>query len=260
MLWGEVTSVLTSATIPPRIVERVGLRVVPDRGAQRRQPVRLPVPRAALRRPAPAGPACRRSRGGAARGARAAAGGRGRAHPGALHQQAGDGGGGGGPGARAPLHAAAAGRSAEEPPAREVRHRRDLVPVRHHGLLAGRGHPGPCAVAGDDRQAALPPAGRPAAPGATRPGRRRCLLIGRPATGGDAARPGCGPAHPQRGGPGRGGRARPPAGDRVRTVACSWRRCRRCGARWTSTRSESFLRRALEEGRRRSRRPDLCVG
>ena len=26
MLWGEVTSVLTSATIPPRIVERVGLR------------------------------------------------------------------------------------------------------------------------------------------------------------------------------------------------------------------------------------------
>ena len=29
MLWGEVTSVLTSATIPPRIVERVGLEAFP---------------------------------------------------------------------------------------------------------------------------------------------------------------------------------------------------------------------------------------
>jgi len=29
MLWGEVTSVLTSATIPPRIVERVGLQAFP---------------------------------------------------------------------------------------------------------------------------------------------------------------------------------------------------------------------------------------
>ena len=56
MLWGEVTSVLTSATIPPRIVERVGLRGLPHRGAQRRQPVRLPLPRAALRRPPPARP------------------------------------------------------------------------------------------------------------------------------------------------------------------------------------------------------------
>src|ERR1700689_2616022 len=30
MLWGEVTSVLTSATIPPRIVERVGLQAFPS--------------------------------------------------------------------------------------------------------------------------------------------------------------------------------------------------------------------------------------
>ena len=60
LLWGEVTSVLTSATIPPRIVERVGLEAFADRGAQRGEPVRLPRPRAALRGPPPARPAGRR--------------------------------------------------------------------------------------------------------------------------------------------------------------------------------------------------------
>ena len=69
MLWGEVTSVLTSATIPPRIVERVGLEALPHRGAQRGQPLRLPLARAALRRPPPARPAGRRGGGGPARGA-----------------------------------------------------------------------------------------------------------------------------------------------------------------------------------------------
>ena len=215
MLWGEVTSVLTSATIPPRIVERVGLQSFPTEELNVGSPFdyrshallyvarHLPDRRAAGAEEALHEELAQLLE---------AAGGRTLA----LFTSR-----------RATEAAAAAlapelpytlllqGRSAEEPPAREVRHRRDLVPVRHHGLLAGRGHPGPCAVAGDDRQAALPPAGRPAAAGATGPGRRWCLLIGRPAAGGDAARPGCGPAHPQRGGPGRGGRARPPAGDRV---------------------------------------------
>ena len=50
-------------------------RALPLRGAQRRQPVRLPRPRAALRRPPPARPARAGGGGGTARGAGAAAGG-----------------------------------------------------------------------------------------------------------------------------------------------------------------------------------------
>ena len=87
-------------------------RGLPHRGAQRGEPVRLPLPRAALRRPPPARPPRRGRRGGPARGARPADGGRRRAHPGPLHEQAGHRGGGGGAGARAPLHAAPPGRSA----------------------------------------------------------------------------------------------------------------------------------------------------
>ena len=79
-------------------------RGLPHRGAQRGQPVRLPLARAALRRPPPARPSRRRGGGGAARGAVPAAGGGRRAHPGPLHQPAGHRGGGGGAGARAPLH------------------------------------------------------------------------------------------------------------------------------------------------------------
>ena len=88
---------------------------VPDRRAQRRKPLRLPLPRAALRGAPPAGPPRRRSRGGPARGAGAADRGGRRAHAGPLHEPAGHRGGGRGTGARAALHGAAPGRSAQEP-------------------------------------------------------------------------------------------------------------------------------------------------
>ncbi len=82
-------------------------RGLPDRGAQRRQPLRLPVPRAPLRGPPPAGPA-RRGRGGRGlRGARPVDRGRRRSHAGAVHQPARHRGGGPGARARAALHALA---------------------------------------------------------------------------------------------------------------------------------------------------------
>ena len=59
----------------------------------------------------------------------------------------------------------------------EFADRRDLLPVRHHGLLAGRGHPRPRAVARDDRQAPLPAPRRSAAAGAPGPGRRRAFSL-----------------------------------------------------------------------------------
>ena len=166
VLWGTITAVLTSATIPPRVVERVGLedfpteelnvgspfdyrahallyvaRHLPDRRAEGAEDARL-------RR---AGPL---DRGG------------GRAHPGAVHEPAGHRGGGGGARDGTALHDPAPGRPAQGPPARGVRLRRDLVPVRHARLLAGRRHPGPRALARDDRPAAVPAARRPAAAGA----------------------------------------------------------------------------------------------
>ncbi len=95
-----------------------GLR---DRGAQRRQSLRLPRPRAALRGPAPARPARPGRGGGAARGAGPAARGGGRAHARPLHQPAGHRGGRRGARPRAPLRGAAAGRPAQGAPARGVR-------------------------------------------------------------------------------------------------------------------------------------------
>ena len=62
---------------------------------------------------------------------------------------------------------------------------------------------------------ALPPPRRPLAPGPAGPGRRARLPAGRPAPGGDDAGAGCGPAHPHGGGPGRGGGARPAPGHGV---------------------------------------------
>ena len=215
MLWGAVTSVLTSATIPPRIVERVGLERFPTEELNVGSPFdyrahallyvarHLPDRRGA------------RGGGGAARGAGAVAGGGGRAHARPLHEPPGHRGRGGRPGARAPLHAPAAGRPPQGPAARGVRPGRDLVPVRHARLLAGRRHPGPRAVTGDDRPPALPAPRRPAAPGAPGPGRRARLLTGRPAACRHAAGPGGGPADPQRRGPRGGRRPRPPAGDGV---------------------------------------------
>ena len=116
---------------------------VPDGRAQCGEPVRLPLPRAPLRRPSSARSSGGGGGGRTARGAVPVARGSGRAHPGALHQPARHRGGGHSLGARASLHRAVAGRSPQELVAREVRDGRKLLPVRHHGLLAGRGHPRP---------------------------------------------------------------------------------------------------------------------
>ena len=94
MLWGEVTSVLTSATIPPRIVERVGLEGFPTEELNVGSPfdyrshALLYVARHLPDRRAPA------AGGGAARGAGPADRGGRRAHAGPVHQPAGHRGGG----------------------------------------------------------------------------------------------------------------------------------------------------------------------
>ena len=94
--------------------------------------------------------------------------------------------------------ASASGRPTQGPAARGVRRRRDLVPVRHHGVLARRGRPGPSAVPRDHRPAALPSPDDPCSrPAATAPAVR--LLGRRPAPGGHVARPGRGETHPHGG-------------------------------------------------------------
>ncbi len=220
MLWGEVTSVLTSATIPPRIVERVGLerfpseelnvgspfdyrshallyvaRHLPDRrreGAEEALHEELALLLEAAGGRTLALFTSRRATEAAAAGARA----------------------------RAPLHAAAPGRAAEGAPARGVRARRDLMSLRDDGLLAGRGHPRARPVARDHRPASLPEARRPAAAGAPRPGGcGRLVPRRRPPPGGHLARPGRGAAHPYGRGPWCRRRARPAARPRRPTAA-----------------------------------------
>ena len=215
MLWGEVTSVLTSATIPPRIVERVGLQAFPTEELNVGSPFDYRSPRAALRRPPPARPPGRRGRGGPARGALAAAGGRRRPYPGALHEQAGHRGGGG-----AHWRPSSPTRCSCRAICRRTCCSRSSPPTR----------PPACSPPWASGRAWTSPAGlslvtidklpfpRPDDPllqaRRDRAGGRR-LLAGRPAAGGHAAGPGLGPAHPQRRGPRRGGGARPPAGDGV---------------------------------------------
>ena len=215
LLWNDVTAVMTSATIPPRLVERVGLagfeteeldvgspfdyrshsllyvaRHLPDRraaGAEEALHEEL-----ALLLDAAGGRtlALFTSRRATERAADALATG-------------------------LPVRALAPGRSPEGPPPRGVRPRRELVPLRHDGLLAGRRHPRSGTVAGDTRPSALPAPRRPVAPGPTRPRRRQRLLAGRPPPGGHTAGPGCGPPHPHGRRPWGGGGARPAPGHGV---------------------------------------------
>ena len=154
-----------------------GTPVIPHGGAQRGQPVRLPLPRAPLRRP----PSPRPTR----------AGGRGSAHEelSQLLEAAG--------GRTLALftskratEAAAAALAPELP--YTVLLQGDLpkslllekfatdetLPVRHHGLLAGRRHSGPGPVPRDDRQAPVPTSRRSPAAGTARPSRCWCLLTG----------------------------------------------------------------------------------
>ena len=196
VLWGEVTAVLTSATIPPRLVERVGLegfateqldvgspfdyrahallyvaRHLPDRraaGAEEalHEELALLIDAAGGRTLALF--TSRRATEAAADGA----------------------------GARAALHAAAPGRAPQGPPPRGVR-RATRPPASSPPWASGRGWTSRSGtVAGDPRPAALPPARRPVAPGPARAGRRAAPSAGRPPPGRHAAGPGCGPPHP----------------------------------------------------------------
>ena len=165
LLWGEVTAVMTSATIPPHLVERVGLTGFDTEELDVGSPFdyrahsllyvarHLPDRRAAGAEEA------------SARGAGAAHG-RGRrkdARP--VHEPPRHRARRGRTGAGSALRAPAPGRPAQGSAAGAIRPRRDLMPVRHDGLLAGCRHPGSSALAGDPRPAALPAARRPVAPG-----------------------------------------------------------------------------------------------
>ena len=100
-VWDKRTAVLTSATIPLRLPERLGLPADAHRRARRRQPVRLRGARPPLLRRPPARPpqpALRRAEPRRARGAHRR---RRRAHAGAVHQLAGHAGRGRRPAARA---------------------------------------------------------------------------------------------------------------------------------------------------------------
>ena len=236
-LWGEVTSVLTSATIPPRIVERVGLEAFPTEELNVGSPFdyrshallyvarHLPDRRAAGAEEALHEELSQLLE---------AAGGRTLA----LFTS------------RRATEAAAAALAPELPYTLLLQG--DLPKSRlleqfaadetsclfaTHGLLAGRGHPGPGPLARDDRPAPLPASRRPAAPGAPGPGRwaapspwstcRERPRCWHRARAGSSATPTTGAWSPcsTRGWP------------RRRTAACCWRPSLRCDAPWTSTRS-----------------------
>ena len=215
MLWGEVTSVLTSATIPPRIVERVGLEPYPSEELNVGSPfdyrshALLYVARHLPDRRAPGADE-------------------------ALHEELAqllDAAGGRTLAlftSRRATEAAAAALAPELPYTlllqgdlpkgrllEEFARGRDLLSLRHPRLLARGGHPGPCAVTRDDRPPPLPTARRSPAPGAAGPGGRARLLRRRPPAGRHDAGAGVGAADPQRGRPGRRRRARPPPRHRV---------------------------------------------
>ena len=157
-LWGEVTAVLTSATVPPFLVERVGLEGVRDQPAQCGKPLRLPGPLTPLRGPSPARPPSPAGRGRPPCRACPVDRRRRRADLGPVHQPPGDRRGRGRPGARSALPAAAPGRAAQGTTPGGVRAERDLVPLRHARLLAGRRHPRAVALLGDVGPVAVPPA------------------------------------------------------------------------------------------------------
>ena len=110
-----------------------------------------------------------------------------------------------------------AGRRPAAHPGRAVHRGRGHLPVRDALALAGRRRPGPDVPPRHHRPHPLPPAGRPGQLRAVRRdregGRQRVPGRVRHARGA-APRAGCGTADPHQRGPGRRGRARPPAGDR----------------------------------------------
>ena len=122
---------------PARLAARIGL---PDgrRRARRRQPVRLPAPGSAVLRRPPARSPLGRLRGGHARGAGGAGTGRRGPDAGAVHQLAGHAGGRPGAAPRPAVDHPDPVRPAQAGACRGVPARGAFLPVRHHGLLAGR--------------------------------------------------------------------------------------------------------------------------
>ena len=244
-LWGEVTAVLTSATVPPRLVERVGLEGFETSQLNVGSPfdyrahALLYVARHLPDRRAPQAEA-------------------------ALHEEL------------ALLIDAAGGRTlalftsrrateeaaaalapdlpytlllqGELPKGRlleEFAGRRDLVPLRHPRLLAGRRHPGPGAVAGDAGPRCRSPGptipcSRPAGPGpaaapsnwSTSPGPPPCWPRGRAASSAPPTTAAWSPCSTR-------AWPRPATG----TYCCP--PCRPCGARSSATEVAEFLRAAL---------------
>ena len=205
-VWTPHMAVLTSATIPASLPQRVGL-VAADgkptgpagRGGRRRQPVRLRGQRAAVLR----GPHARSTlaglRGEDPRGADRPAHGRRRPHARPVHQLEGDGRRGrGGDGQRSTCRSSPSATCPSRRCCEDVRRRRGDVAVRDGRALPGRRHPRAFAVARRHRPDPVPPPGRPAAVGPPRAARAGGVPPDRPAPCLDAAGPGHGPPDPHR--------------------------------------------------------------
>ena len=158
-IWTKRTAILTSATIPLSLPERVGLPEGSVDSLSVESPfdyehhgliycaMHLPDPRSAGYGPATHAELDaldQRRRGPHAR---------------AVHELAGDGGGGRGASTEAAVQGAHPTRSAQAGVDRGVHGGRIGVSVRHGGLLPGGGHPGADALARDDRPHPVPPPG-----------------------------------------------------------------------------------------------------
>jgi ATP-dependent DNA helicase DinG len=201
-LWSETTAVLTSATVPPAIVPPAGPARGPGRRPRRGQPVRPRGPRPPLLRRPPPRPPRGGLRAGHPRRADGADRGRRRPHPRPVHVLPGD--GRRRRGAQAPPVGAGAdpARPAQAGARHRLRRRRAHLPVRHHGLLAGRRRARPHPVAGGHRPHPVPPSRRAADAGPAGGGPGRGVPPGRPRPGLHPAGPGRRPADPQLGGTG----------------------------------------------------------
>ncbi|MEZ5140654.1 MAG: ATP-dependent DNA helicase [Acidimicrobiales bacterium] len=210
-LWEQTTTVLTSATLPAGLADRVGLAAGTfdqldvgspfdyDANGLLYCAAHLPDPRSDALDPAVHDElrAHRRRR---------------RAHARAVHLVPVDGPRRGGPAGRAARARPVAARPAEAGPRRGVHHRRVGQPLRHHGLLAGHRRPRPHPLARHHRPPPVPPPRRAAAAGPARAGPGRRLPADRPAPHGDDAGTGRRTADPVARGPRRRRRVRSPAG------------------------------------------------
>ena len=238
-VWDSRTAILTSATIPSSLAERVGLPVdgtdVADVGSPFDYPanallycaMHLPDPRSD------------KFRAGGARGAGRADHRRRRAHARAVHELAGDGrrrGRGAGDRAVHDPHPARPAQAGARPGLR--RRRRDL-PVRDRRAVPGRRRARVDALARRDRPDPVPPARRSVAVGAARAARPGGVRPDRPAAGGDAAGAGVRPPDPHRRPTEASSPCSIPDSPRLATDGTSSAPSRRCAALGTAPRPRS---------------------